>query len=50
MNGIICQSKLCGRFVAYSLKLTPEASLLGGKFSEFWKLANVLPVHKKKNI
>ena len=39
--------KLCGKSVAYPLKLIFEASLLGGEFPECWKRANVLPVHKK---
>ena len=39
--------KLCGRSVAYPLKFTFEASLLGGEFPDCWKRANVL-VYKKE--
>ena len=41
--------KLCGKFVAYPLKLIFEASLLGEEFPVCWKRANVVPVHKKES-
>ena len=40
--------QLCGKSIAYPLKLIFEASLEGGEFSDYWKKANVVPVHKKK--
>ena len=40
--------KLCGKSVAYPLKLISEASLLGGESPECWKRANLVPDHKKK--
>ena len=41
--------KLCGKSISYSLKLIFEASLQGGEFPDYWKKANVVPVHKKEN-
>ena len=40
--------KLCGKSIAYPLKLIFEASLEGGKFPDYWKKAHVVPEHKKK--
>ena len=40
---------LCGKSVAYFLKLIFHASLLGEKFPECWKSANVVPVHKEES-
>ena len=40
---------LCGKSVAYFLKLIFHASLLDEKFPECWKSANVVPVHKKES-
>ena len=41
--------KLCGKSIAYSLKLIFEASLQGGEIPDYWKKANAVPAHKKKN-
>ena len=42
--------KLCGKSIAYSLKLIFEASLQGGEIPDYWKKANVVPAHKKKKL
>ena len=47
-NMSIRMIKLCGKSIAYPLKLIFEASLEGGKFPDYWKKANVVPEHKKK--
>ena len=41
--------KLCGKSIAYPLKLIFESSLLGGEFTECWKRANVVSAHKKES-
>ena len=41
--------KLCGKSIVYPLKLISEASLQGGEFHDYWKKANVVPVHKKES-
>ena len=43
--------KLCGKSIVYPLKLIFEASLQGGGggFPDYWKKANVVPVHKKES-
>ena len=40
---------LCGKSLAYFLKLIFHASLLGGDFPECWKSANIIPVHKEQS-
>ena len=42
--------KLCGKSIAYSLKLIFEASLQGGEIPDYWKKANAVPAHKKKKL
>ena len=41
--------KLCGKSIAYPLKLIFEASLQGVEFPDYWKKANVVPLHKKES-
>ena len=41
--------KLWGKSIVYPLKLIFEASLHNGEFPDYWKKANVLPVHKKES-
>ena len=41
--------KLRGKSIVYPLKLIFEASLQGGEFPDYWKKANVVPVHKKES-
>ena len=41
--------KLCGKSIAYPLKLIFEAYLHGGEFPDYWTKANVVPVHKKES-
>ena len=41
--------KLCGKSIVYPLKLIFEASLQGGEFPDYWKNANVVPLHKKES-
>ena len=41
--------KLCGKSIVYPLKLIFEASLQGGEIPDYWKKANVVPVHKKES-
>ena len=40
--------RLCGKSIVYPFKLIFEASLQGVEFPDYWKKANVVPVHKKK--
>ena len=40
---------LCGKSIVYPLKLIFEASLQGGEFPDYWKKANLVPVHKKES-
>ena len=40
---------LCGKSIDYPLKLIFEASLQGGEFPDYWKKANLVPVHKKES-
>ena len=42
--------KLCGKSIAYSLKLIFEASLQCGEIPDYWKKANAVPAHKKKKL
>ena len=42
--------KLCGKSIAYSLKLIFEASLQGREIPDYWKKANAVPAHKKKKL
>ena len=41
--------KLCGKSIVYPLNLVFEVSLQCGEFPDYWKKANVVPVHKKEN-
>lgn len=41
--------KICGQSIPYPLKLIFIDSLRGGIFLEFWKKANIVPVHKKED-
>ena len=41
--------KLCGKSIAYPLKVIFEALLQDGTFPSCWKKANVVPVHKKED-
>ena len=41
--------KVCRKSIVYPLKLISEASLQGGEFHDYWKKANVDPVHKKES-
>ena len=41
--------KWYGKSIVYPLQLIFEASLQGGEFPDYWKKANVVPVHKKEN-
>ena len=41
--------KLCGKSIVYPLKLIFEASLQGVEFPDYWKKANVVPVHRKES-
>ena len=41
--------KIIGKSIVYPLKLIFEASLQGGEFPDYWKKANVVPVHKKES-
>ena len=46
---LITMIKLCGRSIVYPLKLIFKASPQGGEFPDYWKKANVVPVHKKQS-
>ena len=48
-NILIKMIKLCGKSIVYPLKLFFEASLQGAEFPDYWKKANVVPAHKKKD-
>ena len=41
--------KLCGKSIVYPLNLVFEVSLQCGEFPDYWKKANVVPVHKKES-
>ena len=41
--------KLCGNHLAKPLQIIFQNILDTGRFPELWKLANVIPVHKKKD-
>ena len=41
--------QLCGKSTVYPLRLIFEASLQGGEFPDYWKKANIVPVHKKES-
>ena len=41
--------KVCRKSIVYPLKLISEASLQGGEFHDYWKKANVVPVHEKES-
>ena len=47
-NLSIKMNKLCGKSIAYPLKLIFEGSLRKGTFPSCSKKANVVPVHKKE--
>ena len=38
----------CDKSIVYALKLIFEASLQDGEFPDYWKKANVIPIHKKE--
>ena len=40
--------QICGESIAFPLKLLFETALKEKKFPDIWKLANVVPVHKKE--
>ena len=40
--------QICGESIALPLKLLFETALKEKKFPDIWKLANVVPVHKKE--
>ena len=40
--------QICGEYIALPLKLLSETALKEKKFADMWKLANVVPVHKKE--
>ena len=42
--------QICGKSIGLLLKLLFETALKGKKFPDVWKLANVVPVHKKEEI
>ena len=48
-NTSIRMIKLCEKSIVYPLKLIFEASLQGGEFTDYWKQANAVPVHKKES-
>ena len=41
-------TKLCDDSLIYPLKCIFQGALLEGKYSDCWKKANVVPVHKKE--
>ena len=41
--------KLCGKTIVYPLKLIFEAFLQSGEFPDYWKKANVVPIHRKES-
>ena len=40
--------QICGEYIALPLKLLFETALKEKKLADMWKLANVVPVHKKE--
>ena len=40
--------KMCDKILVYPLKLIFKASIQEDAFPDFWKKANVAPIHKKK--
>ena len=40
--------KICSQSLTLPLKIILEHSIKKGKFSEIWKKANVVPVHKRE--
>ena len=40
--------QICGESIALSLKLLFEKALKKKKFPDIWKLANIVPIHKKE--
>ena len=48
-NCFIRLIQLCGKSIAKPLKYLFESSLTTGIFPEYWKKANIIPVHKKEN-
>ena len=41
--------QICNDVITIPLKLIIDQSLTNGKFPEIWKVANVVPVHKKED-
>ena len=41
--------QICNDVITIPLKLIFDQSLTNGKFPEIWKVANVVPVHKKED-
>ena len=48
-NCFIRLIQLCGKSIAKPLKYLFESSLTTGIFPEYWKKANIIPVHKKES-
>ena len=45
----ICMLKICDKSICKSLELIFESCIKHGKFPNEWKMANVVPVHKKSD-
>ena len=45
----ICMLKICDKSICKSLELIFESCIKHGKFANEWKMANVVPVHKKSD-
>ena len=41
--------KLCGKSIAFPLKLLFQSSLEKGLFPVVWRKSNIVPIHKKEN-
>ena len=48
-NISICMIQLCGDSITLPLSLIFKFSLRNGGFPDTWKMANIIPVHKKEN-
>ena len=46
-NLSICMLKLCGDAICESLEMIFNQTLIPGSFPSDWKMANIVPIHKK---